>query len=214
GMVWVVGLNRTGTTSLAHALCRLGYPNLHYPNASFMIRGDRSIFREWRGGSDIPVAAFYQKLDEDYPASKFILSTRDQGSWLRSVISHFERVPRDLDQTDSGLIRKKVYGHVRPTPEQFSAAWDRHHAAVRAYFRVRPNDLIEMDITRGDGWARLCPFLGVPVPADPYPNANRSDGNDSGGCPEAISRHNRMNAQLRQLAKQQRHSLMGQLNRP
>lgn len=187
-MVWVIGLNRTGTTSLAHALYLLGLPNLHYPDAEHMLRADYSVLDGWRGGSDLSVAGHYRELDLAFPGSRFVLSTRDENDWLRSVTKHFERVPVATDAGASGAMRRKVYGAPRPTESQFRAAWARHHSEVRAYFAGR-DDLIEMDVANGDGWEALCPFVGLDVPAVPFPNTNRADGRDAHGSLEAVEMH-------------------------
>ncbi|HEX8335676.1 MAG TPA: sulfotransferase [Pyrinomonadaceae bacterium] len=34
--------------------------------------------------------------------------------------------------------------------------------------------LLVMDITAGDGWEVLCPFLGVEIPDRPFPHENRT----------------------------------------
>lgn len=47
-----------------------------------------------------------------------------------------------------------------------------HEAAVRARFSGREGDFPEMDPARGDGWDNLCPFLGPPVPDQPFPRVN------------------------------------------
>jgi hypothetical protein len=57
--------------------------------------------------------------------------------------------------------------------EKFIAAYNRHHADVRRYFADRPGDLMEMNIIEGDGWEKLCPFLGLQVPPTPFPHLNR-----------------------------------------
>ena len=44
-----------------------------------------------------------------------------------------------------------------------------HERRVRAYFADRPDDLLVIDISAGEGWEALCPFLGVPVPDKPFP---------------------------------------------
>jgi len=31
-----------------------------------------------------------------------------------------------------------------------------------------------MDMTQGDGWEKLCPFLGNAIPETPFPCMNRS----------------------------------------
>jgi hypothetical protein len=55
--------------------------------------------------------------------------------------------------------------------------WTRHRAEYLAdldrYFAKRPGDLLVINIPAGDGWEKLCPFLGVPVPDLPFPFKNR-----------------------------------------
>jgi hypothetical protein len=29
-----------------------------------------------------------------------------------------------------------------------------------------------MDVTKGEGWEQLCPFLGLDVPVEPFPKIN------------------------------------------
>ena len=48
-----------------------------------------------------------------------------------------------------------------------------HHQRVADYFEGR-QDLLVLRIAAGDGWERLCPFLGEPVPDEPFPHRHRS----------------------------------------
>ncbi len=64
---------------------------------------------------------------------------------------------------------------------EFIETYYRHHEDVRKYFHNRPDDLLEMDITAGDGWEKLCPFLGLSIPSQPFRESNkRKDGIVSG----------------------------------
>ena len=49
-------------------------------------------------------------------------------------------------------------------------AYATHERNVREYFAGRPEDLLVMNVTAGDGWELLCPFLGKPVPDFPFPH--------------------------------------------
>lgn len=51
-------------------------------------------------------------------------------------------------------------------------AYLRHDDAVRA--EVPPGRLI--DWTAADGWEPLCAGLGLPVPDEPFPHVNSTDG--------------------------------------
>jgi sulfotransferase family protein len=48
------------------------------------------------------------------------------------------------------------------------ARYDRHHDAVRA--AAAPERILEVEL--GEGWGRLCAFLGKDVPDAPFPNVN------------------------------------------
>ena len=47
-----------------------------------------------------------------------------------------------------------------------------YNRGVLEYFQGR-DDLLVMDIEQGDGWDKLCDFLGCPVPDKPLPWKNR-----------------------------------------
>lgn len=89
--VFGLGLSRTGTASLGHALNLLGVKTIHYPhdertfadlrNANYRLH----ILDDYQGIVDIPVCPYYPQLDEVYPGSKFILTVREKNSWLTSL---------------------------------------------------------------------------------------------------------------------------------
>jgi hypothetical protein len=169
GKVFGVGLSRTGTLSLNEALKHLGYSSLHFP-------GSLADISKYDAATDTPVAAYFEQLDAQYPGSKFILTVRDELSWLASVKwlleeAHcFQKTP---DQTKwhpmIGIVHDILY-HTRVFDAgKLSQARTRHTARVLSYFRGRPLDLLVMDVTRGDGWERLCPFLKREIPARPFP---------------------------------------------
>jgi len=54
--------------------------------------------------------------------------------------------------------------------ERLSYAYDIHCKNVTEYFRNRNEDLLILDITMGEGWEKLCPFLSKPVPDCPFPH--------------------------------------------
>ena len=163
---WGIGLGRTGTTSFCDALRILGYERVrHNP------RYDQLKLLE--GGADIGVSLFYKYLDYKFPGSKFVLTVRDLESWLASeeyVLSHFPITSRDQDEA---IMRRMLLAEcVDFDREKLVRAYERHHDDVRRYFARRPGDLLEMNITSGDGWDVLCPFLGLEVPDVPFPSRN------------------------------------------
>lgn len=164
--VWGVGLPRTGTTTLCEVLRKLGYRNvIHNPHFADFEHADAA--------TDNECAIFYRYLDYRHPVSKFILTTRSLVSWLPSVKYILDMYPvTSREETIKIMRRMTLYGAVAYDPEIMAQAYRRHHDEVRWYFRDRPNDLLEVDFTLGDGWEKICRFLSLPVPAEPFPHAN------------------------------------------
>ncbi len=177
GMVFGIGLSKTGTNSLNEALCTLGYRSLHYPDCVLMLAGryDDALCGH-DAATDISVAAFFRELDAAYPGSKFILTVRSLGAWLRSVGEHMARRPPESMHPGEprGEVRLRLYGTRGWDADLFVEAYRRHTAAVRAHFAGRQGDLLVLDVCNGEGWEKLCPFLGRPIPAAAFPALNRT----------------------------------------
>lgn len=174
-MIFGIGLSKTGTHSLNAALEILGLRSVHYPSPELMNRGR---FVEALAGcnaaTDISVGAYFRELDRAFPASAFILTVREMESWLASVEDHRRRREHELENPDcpKAVIRERLYGLRGFDREAFADAAKRHERDVRAYFRDRPRDLLVMDVCGGEGWERLCPFLGLEIPDVPFPQRN------------------------------------------
>ena len=72
--------------------------------------------------------------------------------------------------------RKLFFGYPVPYGHEaeYISRYRRHNQAVRDHFRDRPDQLLEVCREKGDGWAQLCPFLGVPTPAIKFPVDNKT----------------------------------------
>jgi hypothetical protein len=170
--VFGIGFHKTGTTSLAAALRILGYtvtgPNfVRDPDvARTALRRALKVAERFDGFQDNPWPILFRELDAHFPGSRFVLTTRDLDRWLDSIVRHFG------DETTP--MRSWIYGVGAPLGNEavYRARHATHLAAVREHFRDRPDDLLELDITVGEGWSRLAPFLGVPVPDVPFPHEN------------------------------------------
>lgn len=184
--IFGLGLSKTGTTSLGDALQALGIPTIHYPHdpATYgeLTRGHYrlSILRTYQAIVDISVAPFYAQLDRQYPGSRFILTVRDRESWLKSIEAHWSFMGEWADRDPqfrrfTEFISACVYGCLDFHRERFAFAYETHLKNVRDYFRHRRNDLLELDICGGEGWSKLCPFLGLPEPPAPFPHRNKHE---------------------------------------
>lgn len=181
GKVVIISLQRTGTTSLGVALLDLDFSVLGTPNdkgiAEALLTSNTQPALETAARfdalQDLPWAVLYKELDTTFPGSKFILVEREPQSWIKSMLNHFGH--------NSTNMRKWAYGAGTPTghEELYLEKYRAHYREVREYFRARPDDLLEMSLENGDGWEKLCPFLGMPIPDKRFPHTNKSKKNYS-----------------------------------
>jgi hypothetical protein len=173
--VFCIGLSKTGTYSLDAAFALLGLRAVHYPSAEEMLAGRFGVLADFDAASDITVSLFYRELDAAYPGSLFVLTTRDLEPWLESIRAHLAR--RDskeyTERTPAAMVRERMYGRARFDHGLYTEAFHRHHEGVRAYFRGRTHDLLTVNICEGEGWDRLCPFLGMVAPVAPFPHRHK-----------------------------------------
>lgn len=176
-LVLGVGLNKTGTTSLHRALEVLGWRSLHWGGPAIRARVERALAEgrpmldgldaEYDAFSDIlPLARHHDRADHDYPGSRFVLTVRDVDDWIDSRVRHVRRNQRKA-------AAGEYHGtFLHEAPDQWRAEWHQHLDRVRRHFAGRAGDLLELDVTAGNGWRPLCDFLGVPEPAAPFPALN------------------------------------------
>jgi hypothetical protein len=181
--LFCIGLSKTGTRSLHDALQILGLRSVHWGGPDLQTAVQRgpeireAVERSLREGrplltdlddadaySDIhALSTNFDVLDRQYPGSKFILTVREPEEWLDSRRRHVE----------ANIARKArgEYGGTFLTVDidGWRAEAIEHEQHVRAHFAGRPGDLLVLDIAAGDGWERLCPFLGLPLPTEPFP---------------------------------------------
>jgi hypothetical protein len=173
--VFGIGFQKTGTTSLAKALAILGYrvtgPNgVHDPRITENVhKMALRLAEKFDAFQDNPWPVLFRELDAGWPGSKFILTVRPTAAWIRSVVRHFGN--------ETTPMREWIYGVGRPAGNEdvYVARYERHNAEVQEYFRSRPDDLLILQVTEGEGWERLCPFLHKNVPAVAFPHANKAD---------------------------------------
>ncbi len=176
---------KTGTTTLGVALERLGFRPHHWFWSQFerlapyfdldtkkfepMADEIRERAERFDAFADAPWLFLYRELDAWYPGSLFVLTVRTSTEQL---------VDAQLAQWDRlGIMEKWIEQEGAPPPrEWFERRYEEHNRNVRAYFRDRPEDLLEICWeTERDPWSRLCSFVGVDdVPDEPFPHANKA----------------------------------------
>ena len=191
------GFGRTGTMTLKTALEQLGFGPCHHmyeviihpEQAGFWERATRGenvdweeMFADYRSSCDWPSCSFYKELAERYPEAKVILTLRDPKAWFKSVSNTImvsfkgpmtlpdgRRVGPPGDFAPQ-LVGQKTFGG-RFDEAHMIDVFNRHNDEVR---RKIPKDrLLVFDAAQG--WEPLCKFLGVPVPATPFPKTNSTE---------------------------------------
>jgi hypothetical protein len=158
---------------LHEALVTLGYRSLHWggpetpPSVRRAVREGVPLLTylgDFEAFSDIQsLVLMFDRLDAEYPGSRFIFTTRDLDGWLRSRAHHVERnIVSHAKGEYAGTFLTVDY-------DGWSKLFVDHEERVRAHFADRPGDLLVMDIPGGDGYELLCPFLGVRQPSEPFP---------------------------------------------
>lgn len=181
--IFGIGMQRTGTTSLAHAFRILGFDTFHFESGDkardiwdeMTTFGSSRTLERYYALCDMPIPMLYKQLDKAYPNSKFILTIRDEDSWIKSMEWLFSDKNPDRWTWDkwpiSHRMHQALYGTRHFNEKIMRKIYRRHNDEVIEYFKDRPNDLL---VLWKHSWDLLCPFLGQPVPKKPYPWKNPS----------------------------------------
>lgn len=177
--VFGIGLNKTGTTTLASCLIELGYRHMS-------ARGDLLV--GWFNGNLEPLFQVCDEYDsfEDWPyplaykdlfyrygdSGRYILTIRTSPDvWLRSLKNH------SLQTDPIQHCRLLSYGFNYPHgfESQHIYFYERHISNVVDFF-VKNNAEHLLKILcweNGDDWKSLCSFLDKPYPKVGFPHLNK-----------------------------------------
>ena len=176
--VFVIGLNKTGTTSLGDALHILGYRRFGWYDFK-----SRKLFHDWYSDNldpmikytmefdafeDLPWPFVYQEMATLYPDAKFVLSLRaNEEVWWKSISRHTAR--------RIWIGHHLVYGSYSAAEDKdaYINLYVRHQQQVHKYFKDQPERLLEINIDKGGDWTTLCDFLDISsIPQSPFPKSN------------------------------------------
>jgi hypothetical protein len=179
-----VGLSKTGTTSLHRAMIILGFSSFHYDTERLndVLDGSNAKpdFRRYDdvdAVTDLPTAYFYDELLIAYPTCKCVLTIRNEDAWWESIRYHVnERYP-SKGRKEQNQFRSKLLSYVYGSAEAHEFLWKKKYREhnERVLAEIPGDRLLVMDIAAGDGWEKLCPFLGVAIPAAPFPREHRRE---------------------------------------
>jgi hypothetical protein len=137
------------------------------------------ILSGYQATVDWPACHYWQPLAAHYPDAKVILTVRDEEAWWQSmsktILKNFQEKDAVLDpgrlrmrRMTRDLIVERVFGGKLDDRDHVLAAYRRNIEAVRA--GLPKARLLVFDVA--EGWAPLCAFLDLPVPAAPFPRTN------------------------------------------
>ena len=162
--LFVIGLPRTGTTSLCAALLEHGLKVAHTAYT-------QETFRLARVFADTPCFCDYPQLDELFPGSLFVYLDRSLDGWIPSAQKLLEKMQPNL-QPD-GHFNPIIKRCFRDTfaldqipeplcPDHLQACYQRHQQQVEAYFADR-DDLLHLDVSQPGSLTQLLKFMGQPT---------------------------------------------------
>jgi hypothetical protein len=143
------------------------------------------LYENYTAAVDIPTWIWYKELMEKYPDAKVILTMRDPDSWYKSVkrihahseaviktIVPTEPLQKRIDMADVIINKSELLNPETFVDEEYTKAlYLKHYQEVME--KVPEEKLLVMEL--GEGWDRLCKFLGKEVPEVPYPKVNSGD---------------------------------------
>ena len=194
------GFGRTGTLSLKQALETLGFgPCYHMTevlskpeNAAHVplwTRAAEGAAVDWpalldgyRSTVDWPGSRFWREMRSVWPQARVILSLRDADRWYDSVMKTIWPASSGLMKASDEPLKSFGTMHDRviwsgtfdgriEDRAYAKQVFEEHNAEVK---RSVPTDRL-LVYEPGEGWERLCAFLGVDTPDEPYPHSNLSE---------------------------------------
>lgn len=163
--IFIIGLPRTGTTSLCASFLDLGYKTAHTAYTEQSILSADVI-------ADTPAYCDFKALDSLFPKSRFIYLERDAELWLPSIKGLLNRMIKNINNDSGGFnptlkrCFKTIFTpfdeeHIN-SEEHLLQCYQRHQQAVRNYFYNRPKDLLSIDISQPESLTALLNFLNKP----------------------------------------------------
>jgi hypothetical protein len=145
---------------------------------------------------DFPWCApgFYRLLDTKFPESKFVLTIRSAESWYDSLrrmckpsfnTSGIEPDILEISKRSNELPVGRFYGLIIYLLATFGTldiadnkghiidTYNNYNNSIIDYFnKGLDNRLLVVDWEAGDGWEKLCKFLGKKIPNTKFPHLN------------------------------------------
>tara|TARA_Y100001972_G_C7662085_1_gene334119 strand:+ start:773 stop:1306 length:534 start_codon:yes stop_codon:yes gene_type:complete len=160
-------LGRTGTSSLSMALIKLGYNTWHCPYL-YESSNIANYVNNFDALTELPFCCDYNYKDlyNMYPDALFILTTRDEKKWLKSTVKYKWLADNMISRCPGYEMFCKNFYNYTFSIENFVD----YNKDVVDFFKGKEDQLLVMNIPNGDGYEKLCPFLGVDTIKGKFPN--------------------------------------------
>ncbi len=163
--LFIIGLPRTGTTSVSVALLEHGFNVAH---TAFTKRA----FELADVVSDAPCFSDYQQLDALFPGSRYVYLDRPLEKWIPSIQMLLKKMQGPLNVKTgyfNPVLKRsfndtfKLSSATDPFDKQhLTACYQNHKEEVEKYFATR-DDFLSIDISQSDSLGTLLSFLGISV---------------------------------------------------
>ncbi len=186
--IFCIGWCKTATTSLEHALRAL---KLKGPRNVGLELLEDIIEKKYKKMYDV-IQDFdyfivypwfykdlYKHLHKKYPNALFILTVRDEDTWIKSTTLWFDKDGKSHKKKrneeyrgpkNDHLLFKTVYGDL----DQCLGRYKKHNDKVIDYFKDKPEQLLVFNAFAGDGYKKLCNFLKKSIPKKgDFPHRNK-----------------------------------------
>lgn len=183
--VYVVGLPKTGTSSMGEALRTLGWNFGGYSFGHILESVEHgypeTLDAQHDGLADMAILPYWMQAAQRHPTARFILTIRDEQSWIESLEHWWKGCLPDTLYHQRSLQWLALFGCARFNKQQALNVKRMHQELVLTYFghktgsspfwrEAQQNRLLVFNAFAGMGWEHLCEFLGVPQPNEPFPH--------------------------------------------
>lgn len=173
--IFIIGLPRTGTTSISVVFLNLGFKVAHtaFTKQSFALADVVT---------DCPCFSDFKQLEQLFPGSQFIYLSRDLSLWLPSMQRLLRKMSANLALKTGQFspVLKRSFdqifqlSHVDLLTEQhLTSCYQAHQADVFNYFADHPR-FLSINISEADSYQQLCTFLALPfTDGEVFPHLNQ-----------------------------------------
>lgn len=199
--VFCIGRNKTGTTSLEMVLKEFGHKMgsqyraekllKYYQNSNW-----KPIIKFCKTAEAFQDAPFswpytWMILHEHYPDAKFILTTRDEEDWYKSLIRFHSKLFADGNRVPTKEdLQNATYNYkgfiweanraVHKTPleeiykkEELIRNYRLHNNSILHYFKDKAN-FLHIDVSQKNSYKKLAAFLGKTPLHKTFPHYNKT----------------------------------------